>query len=152
MLLYGSARQQNRLSGLPLWSWATYFVLELCIFASGFHQVINRNTGRFYFYFKGGGGGGVATILLQFADTTHLGVLLLGRALLIGTLWYIESSVPSGPFLIYSWASSQQMREDVTSPLICWKPCAAMDRKLGPALKYPCYIAARCSREQNYFS
>ena len=54
------------------------------VFMYGFCQVLIRSAGRFYF---------VGALLFCDNWQTHLGVLLSGRALLIGTLRY----VPKGP-------------------------------------------------------
>ena len=56
---------------------SAYVVIELCI-CVWFCQVIIRSAGHFYFVWA-----------LLFCDNlqTHLGTLLLGRALLIGTFW-----------------------------------------------------------------
>ena len=53
----------NTLSWLPLRSWATYLVLEIC-FVYGFRQVLLWSSGRFYF---------VGAILFSDKLQTHFG-------------------------------------------------------------------------------
>ena len=76
VMIYASPQQSNRLSRLPLWSWTTYV---LHVFVYGFRQNPNRSVGRFYF---------VGALLFFDNLQTHLGALLFGRVLRIGTLWY----------------------------------------------------------------
>ena len=70
------AHTSNRLSWLPWWSWATMSCLNY-LFVYGFRQVLIRSARRFYF---------VGALLFCDNFQTHLGTLLFGRALLMGTL------------------------------------------------------------------
>ena len=64
------------------------------VFVYGFRQVLIRSAGRFYF---------VGVVLFCENLQTHLGAILLGRALLIGTLWYFDSNFTEVCYLGSSW-------------------------------------------------
>ena len=55
-----------------------FFFFFNYVFVYGFRQVLIRSAGRFYF---------VGALLFCDNLQTHMGALLLGKALLIGTLW-----------------------------------------------------------------
>ena len=78
MMVWTSQQQWNRFWWPPMWFWATRAVFK-CACVYEFRNVRIRCARRFYF---------VGALQFRHNVQTHLGVFLLGRALLIGILRY----------------------------------------------------------------
>ena len=118
MTVWTSQQQWNRFWWPPLWFWATHAMFN-CACVYEFRKVCIRGAQRFYF---------VGALLFLDNVQTHLGTLLLGRALLIRTLPY--SIVVFVVILwilmvkLYVWKRYIHIKNDITScyEYIKWCP------------------------------